>query len=96
VHKVNLVSLSTWRPQKTFLPIKLEVPATRPAHRLSNLRAISQNLKQCHASADEHKNTEVWVVRSEIADLEEDILECADGRFRTELRGGSDDSREGF
>ena len=36
------------------------------------------------------------MVRAEIADLEEDILEGADGGFRTELWGGSDDSGEGF
>ena len=81
------VSLSIRRSQNPLLPIKMEIATTIPAQALLDSGAVFQYVKQHNHRQNQDGEGEVRMIRSEVADLEEDILECTDRRLGIELRG---------
>ena len=70
--------------------------ASFPTAKVLDAVAIAHDGEEAHDGADEEDDTDVRMVGSEVADLEDDVFKSADCGFRVEARRVADDTGKGF
>lgn len=90
------IRLAVCSPQQPLLAIEVEVSAAIPTQAPLDRGAVLQNIQQHDHRQGQKDKREVGMIGPKVADLEEDVLESADGRLGSQLGRRCNDPGQRF